>query len=157
MQTPATPYLSLVMSRGKRFESARRLSRFGLNKPNSGVRGRAEWWARNFLHHSYITEGMGRVGFVSARYLDCRRLSTSWTLWTLTPGETLRCSFTCSGISDCPRGCATRMAPTTSRLTPHHRNQDILRRLHQALPRSPGKTACTSELPSPRPRTRCFH
>src|SRR3712207_3790685 len=26
VQTPATPYLSLVMSRGKRFESARRLS-----------------------------------------------------------------------------------------------------------------------------------
>jgi hypothetical protein len=106
------------MRRGQRFESTRRLSRFGLNKPNSGVRGRAEWWARNFLHHSYITEGMGRVGFVSARYLDCRRLSTSWTLWTLTPGETLRCSFTCSGISDCPGGCATRMASTTSRLTP---------------------------------------
>jgi hypothetical protein len=30
---PATPDLSLVMSRGKRFESARRLSLFGLSKP----------------------------------------------------------------------------------------------------------------------------
>ena len=56
-------------------------------------------------------------------------------------GETLRCSFTCSGISDCPRGCATRMAQTTSRSTSHHRKTLLIARQGPAAPTAEGLTS----------------
>ena len=49
----------LVMSRGKRFESARRLSRIGISKPNIRNRGdsqrRIEGFATSSLHHGVGT------------------------------------------------------------------------------------------------------
>jgi hypothetical protein len=48
--------LSLVMSRGKRFESARRLSFFGLPKRNTQNEEASDDLPGTSLHHLYITE-----------------------------------------------------------------------------------------------------
>src|SRR3954463_1640672 len=101
----------------------------------------------SLVHH----RGYGNSGMRISEILGLQKPQYESDFVDSDAGQTLRFSLACSGISDCPRGCATRrMAPTTSRSTSHHRNQDILRRIHQALPLPPGKTACASELPSPR-------
>src|SRR3954451_2794500 len=108
----------------------------------------------SLVHH----RGYGKSGMRISEIFGLQKPQYESDFVDINAGEALRLSFTCSGISDCPRGCATRMmAPATSRSTSHHRNQDILRRLHQALPLSPGKTARSSELPPPGPRTLCCH
>src|SRR5918998_863273 len=51
--------------------------------------------------------------------------------------------FTCSGISVCPRGCATttRMAPTTSRLPSHPRKTLLIVGQGRAAPKAEGLTS----------------
>jgi hypothetical protein len=56
VQAPPSADRSLVMSRGKRFESARRLSRFGVDKGNTRSEGVLGDAPGTHLHHPYITE-----------------------------------------------------------------------------------------------------
>ena len=49
------------MSRGKRFESARRLSRLGVDKPNNRYRDIDGRRGRAYLHHPYITAARTRA------------------------------------------------------------------------------------------------
>src|SRR5829696_7696292 len=60
VQPSATTDRTLVMSRGKRFESARRLSRFGVDTPDTRKeRSRCDLPVAS-LHHLYITEAWAR-------------------------------------------------------------------------------------------------
>src|SRR5215204_3249572 len=61
LQPSATPDRTLVAGAGQRFESARRLSRFGLDKPNTRNKSMAGQRAGVSLHHPYITEARGKM------------------------------------------------------------------------------------------------